>query len=107
MARIRYRFRRREESHTGTVLLAVGALAGLAAGVLLTQRYGGHSALSGRVSRVRDGVRERVRDRLGDRFGGRFGRRSAAGETDVPGRGSEAQDYDEEPLDESYADEGE
>lgn len=105
MARIRYRYRRRQESHAGTVLLAVGALAGLAAGVLLAQRYGGLSALSGRVGRVRDGVRERVRDRLGDRFS-RFGRRAAA-ETDVPGRGSEAQDYDEEPLDESYADEGE
>jgi hypothetical protein len=99
MARIRYRYRRREESHTGTVLLAVGALAGLAAGVLIAQRYGGLSAISGRVSRVRDGVRERVRER--------FGRRAAAGEPDVPGRGSEAQDYDEEPLDESYADEGE
>ena len=116
MARIRYRYRRRrEESHTGTVLLAVGALAGLAAGVLLAQRYGGLSALSGRVGRVRDDVRDRLRDsvreRFGERFGerlaSRFGRRGAAAETDVPGRGSEAQDYDEEPLEDSYADEGE
>jgi hypothetical protein len=107
MARIRYRYRRRHaESHTGTVLLAVGALAGLAAGVLIAQRYGGLSAISGRVGRLRDGVRERVRDRLGERFE-RFGRRGAATEPDVPGRGSEAQDYDEEPLDEQYADEGE
>ena len=97
MARIRYRYRRRQESHTGTVLLAVGALAGLAAGVLLAQRYGGLSALS---ERMRDSVRDRVRDR--------FGRRGATGERDaVPGRGSDAQDYDEEPLDEAYADEGE
>ena len=101
MARISYRYRRpREESHTGTVLLAVGALAGIAAGVLLAQRYGGLSALGGRVARVRDDVRDRVRDRLGRRAGG-------VAETDVPGRGSEAQDYDEEPLDEQYADEGE
>src|SRR5689334_17144208 len=113
MARIRYRFRRREESHTGTVLLAVGALAGLAAGVLLAQRYGGLTAISGRVGRLRDGVRERVRDRFGvrldrfgDRLGERFGRRGG-GEADVPGRGSEAQDYEDEPLEEQYADEGE
>ena len=108
MARIRYRYLRRpEESNTGTVLLAVGALAGLAVGVLIAQRYGGLQAISGRVGRLRDGVRERVRDRIGDRFRERFGRRGEAAESDVPGRGSEAQDYDEEPLDEQYADEGE
>lgn len=53
MATIRYRDR--ESSASGALFVAVGALAGLAAGVLLAQRYGGLSGLS-----------QRVRDRFGD-----------------------------------------
>ena len=53
MATIRYRDR--ESSTSGAIFVAVGALAGLAAGVLLAQRYGGLSGLT-----------QRVRDRFGD-----------------------------------------
>ncbi|MBV9881115.1 MAG: BON domain-containing protein [Gemmatirosa sp.] len=98
MAPIRYRDR---DSSSSAIYVAVGALAGLAAGVLLAQRYGGLSALSEKVSRG-------VRDRLGERFGERFAtddrEREAAGFRE---RGLEARDYDEEPLDDEYGDEGE
>jgi hypothetical protein len=98
------RIRRREESNNATLFAAVGALAGIAAGVLLAQRYGGLSALSEKVSR---GVRDRA-DRFGERFRERFGEemreREAAGFRE---RGNEARDYDDEPLDDEYADEGE
>ena len=99
MAPIRYRDR--DSSSSNAVYIAVGALAGLAAGVLLAQRYGGLSALSERVSRG-------VRDRLGERFPEQFG--TDAREREAEGfreRGLEASDYDEEPLDDEYGDEGE
>lgn len=99
MRRIRYRDR--DTSTNSALYVTVGALAGLAAGMLIAQRYGGLSAISERVSRG-------VRDRMSERFGGRFGadrEREAAGFRD---RGNEAHDYDEEPLDdEEYGDEGE
>lgn len=53
MARFRYRHRR--EPVGGLAFLAAGAIAGLAAGVLLSQRFGGLS-----------GIRSLVRDRFGD-----------------------------------------
>jgi hypothetical protein len=47
MPRFRYR---QERSHTeGLVMLAVGALAGFAAGAMLTQQYGGIGALASRL----------------------------------------------------------
>lgn len=98
MRSIRYRDR---DSSSSALYVTVGALAGLAAGMLLAQRYGGLSAITERVSRG-------VRDRMGERFGERFGtdrEREAAGFRD---RGNEAHDYDEDPLDdEEYGDEGE
>jgi hypothetical protein len=96
MARSPIRYRERESS-SNTLFIAVGALAGLAAGILLAQRYGGLSALSEKVSRS-------VRDRLGERFGGDDRERQAAGFRE---QGNEAHDYDDEPLDEEYGDEGE
>ncbi|AHG90533.1 transport-associated protein [Gemmatirosa kalamazoonensis] len=100
------RRRRHEDSSNVGLFVAVGALAGIAAGVLLAQRYGGLSALSEKVSR---GVRDRIGERFGERFADRFGdgerrEREAAGFRD---RGIEGQDYDDEPLDDEYADEGE
>jgi hypothetical protein len=89
------RYRDRDGSSTA-LFVTVGALAGLAAGMVIAQRYGGLSAISERVSRG-------VRDRLGDRFGSER-EREAAGFRD---RGNEAHDYDEEPLDDEYGDEGE
>jgi hypothetical protein len=101
--RRRIRYRDRGPSNTGVALLAVGAVAGIAAGVLIAQRYGGLGTVGRRVrDSVRDGVRVGVRNRLGA-WGG-----ADDAETDVvPGRGLEAQDYDDEPLDDSSADEGE
>lgn len=99
------RYRDRDTSANSALYVAVGALAGLAAGMLIAQRYGGLSAIGERVSR---GVRDRIGDRFGETLGKRFGadrEREAAGFRD---RGMEAHDYDEEPLDdEEYGDEGE
>ena len=87
MAPIRYRDR--GDSTRGALFVTVGALAGLAAGVLLAQRYGGLDTLT-----------RRVRARFGP------------GDADVEGGGyrsraqHDAPEYDEEPLDED-ADEGE
>ena len=92
MATIRYRDR--DSSASGALFVAVGALAGLAAGVLIAQRYGGLSGLS-----------QRVRDRFGDALEDEG--EEAAG---VGGRptGHDAPDYgdDEEALGDD-ADEGE
>jgi hypothetical protein len=88
MATIRYRDR--ESSSTGAMFVAVGALAGLAAGVLLAQRYGGLSGLS-----------QRVRGRFSD---------ATEGEEDTEARfgpsGHDVPEYDDEPLGDD-ADEGE
>jgi hypothetical protein len=94
MASIRYRDR--EGTGAGAVFVAVGALAGLAAGVLLAQRYGG---LSGLGARVRDRVAAaRGEERDGDQRPTGY---------DVP-------EYEDEPLaagdrgtDEGDMDEGE
>ena len=87
MAPIRYRDR--DSSATSALYVAVGALAGLATGVLLAQRYGGLSRLT-----------QRVRDRF-----------TAVDEALPEGdgyrpSGHDAADYDDEPLDDD-ADEGE
>ena len=100
---------RRDDSSTVGLFVAVGALAGIAAGVLLAQRYGGLSALSEKVSR---GVRDRIGDRFGERFGDRFGDRGEGDRREreaaaLRDRGIEGGDYDDEPLDDEYADEGE
>jgi hypothetical protein len=83
------RYRDRDSSSAGPLLVTVGALAGLAAGVLLAQRYGGLSGLSARV-----------RERLGDRFGAD---ESAEDRGDESPRGFDAPDYDEDG-DEQYDD---
>jgi BON domain len=107
------RLRHRDDSSNTTLFVAIGALAGITAGVLLAQRYGGLSTLSDKVSR---GVRDRLGDRFGERFGERFRERFASRsehaerERAAAGfreRGNEARDYDDEPLDEEYDDEGE
>lgn len=51
MARIRYRRRDEESSSHGVLFLTVGAIAGLAVGVILAQRFGGFEGLT---SRLRD-----------------------------------------------------
>ena len=86
-----YRYRDRDGSAAGAVFVAVGALAGLAAGVLLAQRYGGLSGLGARV-----------RDRVA----------AARGETrdgDQRPTGYDTPEYDDEPLaaGDRGADEGE
>jgi hypothetical protein len=88
MATIRYRDR--ESTATGALFVAVGALAGLAAGVLLAQRYGGLSAIS-----------QRVRDRLGDAVESAEDDEARFGPS-----GHDAPEYDDEPLGDD-ADEGE
>ena len=90
MATIRYRDR--ESSTSGAIFVAVGALAGLAAGVLLAQRYGGLSAIT-----------QRVRDRFGE-----AALEDEGTEQELAGRPSahDAPEYDEEPLGDD-ADEGE
>ena len=75
-----YRYRDRDGSAAGAVFVAVGALAGLAAGVLLAQRYGGLSGLGARV-------RDRVAAARGEE---RDGNQRPTG-LDVP-------EYDDEPL---------
>jgi hypothetical protein len=74
------RYRERDTSAAGAVYVAVGALAGLAAGVLIAQRYGGVSGLGARV-------RDRVAARRGEE---REGDQRPTG-YDVP-------EYDDEPL---------
>jgi hypothetical protein len=78
MATIRYRDR--DTSSAGAVYVAVGALAGLAAGVLLAQRYGGLS-----------GIGARVRDRVA-------ARRGEEREGDQRPTGYDVPEYDDEPL---------
>jgi hypothetical protein len=78
MATIRYRDR--DRSAAGTVYVAVGALAGLAAGVLLAQRYGGLSGLGARV-------RDRVAAARGEERDG-----------DQRPTGHDVPEYDDEPL---------
>ncbi|MDF1502560.1 BON domain-containing protein [Roseisolibacter sp. H3M3-2] len=90
MATIRYRDR--DSSTSGALFVAVGALAGIAAGVLLAQRYGGLSGLSQRV-------RERFGDVLDDEEQTETGARGRPSAMDAP-------DYDDEPLGDD-ADEGE
>ncbi len=74
------RYRDRDSSAASAVFVAVGALAGLAAGVLIAQRMGGIS-----------GISARVRDRLADARG--EGRNADGGPMahDQP-------EYDDEPL---------
>jgi hypothetical protein len=74
------RYRDRDSSSAGPLLVTVGALAGLAAGVLLAQRFGGLSGLSARV-----------RERLGDRFAS--AEAIDEGGSESP-RGFDAPDYD-------------
>jgi hypothetical protein len=88
---------RERDGGSGVLFVAVGALAGLAVGVLLTQRYGGLGNLSSQVGR-------RVRDR--------FGPADANESEDTLGfrpHGHDTPEYDDEPLDEDDldADEGE
>jgi hypothetical protein len=64
MAHLRYRD---DTTSRGALFLAIGALAGLAFGVLLAQRFGGLSALG---SRVRDRLRRAEAEARGDRPGG-------------------------------------
>ena len=78
MATIRYRDR--ETGAAGAVFVAVGALAGLAAGVILAQRYGGVS-----------GIGARVRDRVA-------ARRGEEREGDQRPTGYDVPEYDDEPL---------
>jgi hypothetical protein len=78
MAIIRYRDR--DAGSAGAAYVAVGALAGLAAGVLLAQRYGG---LSGLGARVRDRV---------------AARRGEVREGDQRPTGYDVPEYDDEPL---------
>ncbi|GJG87744.1 hypothetical protein tb265_29250 [Gemmatimonadetes bacterium T265] len=56
------RYRDRDNSAASAVFVAVGALAGLAAGVLLAQRMGGISGIGARVRDRLDGARGRGRD---------------------------------------------
>ncbi len=74
------RYRDRESSATSAVLVAVGALAGIAAGVLLAQRMGGIS-----------GISARVRDRLADA-------RGIGGDNDRRPVGHDEPEYGDEPL---------
>ena len=75
------RYRDRDSSAASAVFIAVGALAGLAAGVLIAQRMGGIS-----------GISARVRDRLADARGqGRDG--------DNGPMAHDQPEYDDEPLD--------
>jgi hypothetical protein len=78
MATIRYRDR--DGGAAGAAFVAVGALAGLAAGVLLAQRYGGLS-----------GIGARVRDRVA-------ARRGEEREGDQRPTGYDVPEYDDEPL---------
>ena len=78
MATIRYRDR--DSGAAGAVYVAVGALAGLAAGVLIAQRYGGVS-----------GIGARVRDRVA-------ARRGEEREGDQRPTGYDVPEYDDEPL---------
>jgi hypothetical protein len=93
MATIRYRDR--ESGAAGALYVAVGALAGLAAGVLLAQRYGGVS-----------GIGARVRDSMA-------ARRGEEREGDQRPTGYDVPEYDDEPLegsggrDDDEMDEGE
>ena len=81
------RYRDRDSSAAGALLVTVGAISGLAAGILIAQRYGGLS-----------GISTRVRDRLGSRFGAD---EEEGDEIESP-RGFDAPDYDE--GDEMYDD---
>ena len=76
-----FRYREDESSGGSALLIVAGALAGLAAGVMIAQRFGGVSAIAGRV-----------RSRLG-----------AGGATETEGwRDVEEDEYEEQ----DYADEG-
>jgi hypothetical protein len=88
MASIRYRDR--DSTATSALYVAVGALAGMATGVLLAQRFGG---LAGLTQRVRDRFTAAEDDAMLDEGG-------------YHPTGHDAADYDDEPLDDD-ADEGE
>ena len=85
------RYRDRDSSSAGPLLVTVGALAGLAAGVLLAQRFGGLSGLSARV-----------RDRLNDRFGAE--ETEEEGEEGGRPRGFDAPEYDLNGGDDEFDD---
>ncbi len=80
MAIIRYRDR--DSSAASAVFVAVGALAGLAAGVLLAQQMGGISGIGARVRDRLDEARGRGRDDSNDRL-----------------MAHDQPEYDDEPLD--------
>ncbi|HEY0780655.1 MAG TPA: BON domain-containing protein [Gemmatirosa sp.] len=75
------RYRDRDSSAASALFVAVGALAGLAAGVLIAQRMGGIS-----------GISARVRDRLADA-------RGEGRDTDDRPMAHDQPEYDDEPLD--------
>jgi hypothetical protein len=76
MSPIRYRER---DSSSGALAVTVGALAGLAAGVLLAQRFGGLGGLT-----------ERVRERFVDETD------EESRDAEFGGRGFEAEDFDDD-----------
>jgi hypothetical protein len=80
MSPIRYREEEESGSH-GAALLVVGAIAGLAAGVLIAEKFGGFRGLT---------------DRIRDRFG-------AAGD-ELLGEGELDEDFDDEEDDDDYED---
>lgn len=84
MARIRYRHAEDESSSHGVLFLAVGAIAGLAAGVFIAQRFGGVAGLTGKL-------RERLAG--ADGAGGPMG-------------GGEVYDEEDELEDDDYDDDG-
>ncbi len=88
MSPVRYR---EEESNAASALyVALGALAGFAAGVVVSQQYGGIS-----------GITAKIRDRIGNA-------RNGADEDSDPQLGAQAHghEYDQEEYDDGYGDDG-
>lgn len=76
----RFRYREQRTSHTeGLLFLAVGAAAGLAAGALLAQKYGGLGALTERL-RERFGGEEEVEEYTGEAYDGEYDEYEGEGE---------------------------
>jgi hypothetical protein len=84
-----FRYRDEESSAANALYVALGALAGFAAGVVVAQQYGGIS-----------GITAKIRDRIGNARNG-----AADEEEDQLGAQAHDHDYDEDEDDEGYEDE--
>ncbi len=89
-----FRYRDDDDSSGSWLFIAAGAVVGLAAGLLVAQRFGG---LSGVTSRIRESIPED----MGERLGRRFRRARAGAAATAPTDADEYEEYDDDYDDSS------